>query len=50
MQLSKDQIKQFQSLWLNHFGERISEAKAIEQGLSLINLVKAVYKPLIISD
>jgi len=44
MTLSKEQIKKFQEIYFNHFGERINDADAYNQGINLINLVKAVYK------
>lgn len=41
-ELNEEQIKEFQKLYLERFGEEISREQAIEEGLSLIRLVALV--------
>jgi hypothetical protein len=44
MQLTDQQIKDFQSLYKNHFGEEISREQALDKGKRLVWLVKSVLK------
>jgi len=44
--LSDDQIKQFQSLYKNRFGKKISREEALEQGSKLLRLVELIYHPM----
>ena len=46
MRLSKEAIKEFQEIWYEEFGERISEEKAQEMGENLISLFKIIYRPI----
>ena len=41
-ELNEGQIKEFQQLYFERFGEEISRDEAIEEGLSLIRLVAIV--------
>jgi hypothetical protein len=43
--LSDKSIEEFQQLYKKHFGKEISKQEAMEQGLKLIQLMKAVLKP-----
>ena len=43
--INEQQIKQFQTLYKNRFGEEISEEEALEKGLKLLRLITLVYKP-----
>ncbi|MBD3245288.1 MAG: hypothetical protein GF335_04855 [Candidatus Moranbacteria bacterium] len=43
--LTEQEIRQFRDLWQSRFGEEISDEKAKEEGLKLVRLVEAVYKP-----
>lgn len=43
--LSDEQIKKFQELYKNRFGEEISREVAYEKAIKLIQLVELVYKP-----
>lgn len=45
MQLSSEQISQFQLLYKKRFGEEISREDAIEKGMKLVNLIELTYKP-----
>lgn len=44
--LTDGEIKQFQTLYREEFGKDISREQAIEQGLKLLTLMSAVYKPM----
>lgn len=41
-ELKEEQIKEFQRLYFERFGEEISREEAIEEGLSLIRLIAIV--------
>lgn len=41
-ELNEEQIKEFQKLYFERFGEEISREEAIEEGLSLIRLIAIV--------
>ena len=44
--LPDEQIKKFQALWKNRFGQEISKEEAYEKGAKLIRLVELIYKPM----
>ena len=44
--LSQQDIKNFQQIWLEEFGEKISSKLALEYGTNLINLMRVVYQPI----
>jgi hypothetical protein len=44
--LSKKAIKEFQQIWLEEFGEEISDDFALEKGTKLINLFEIIYRPI----
>lgn len=44
--LTKEQIEKYKAIYEKEFGEEISDEKAIEQGEALVQLMKAVYKPI----
>jgi hypothetical protein len=46
MQLTDKEISEFQRIYEKEFGVKISKQDALEQGIKLINLVKAVYQPI----
>ena len=46
MRLTDEQISEFQRLYKNRFGEDVSREEAIAQGLDLISLMRAVYRPI----
>lgn len=46
MQLTVQQIEQFQALYRDHFGCEISDDSAREQGLRLIHLIGRVHRPI----
>ncbi len=43
---SSDEIKSFQALWQQQFGETISHEFAVEQATALISLMKNIYRPM----
>ena len=43
--LTDEQIKKFQELYKNRFGEEISREVAYEIAMKLIQLIELVYKP-----
>lgn len=44
--LSNEQVKKFQELYRNRFGEEITEAEAQEKGSRLVRLIRITYEPL----
>lgn len=48
--LSDEQIKKFQALYKEQFGEDISREEAYEQGIKLIRLFELIYKPITEED
>ena len=44
--LSDEQIINFQKLYKNRFGKKISREEAYEKGAKLIRLVELIYKPM----
>ena len=46
MQLTEEQITQFQKLYKKHFGEDISKEQAHEEGIKLKHLMQLIYKPM----
>lgn len=46
MALTKKQIIEFQTLYLNRFGKKINEAEAYEKGVALLRLVELLYRPM----
>jgi hypothetical protein len=46
MNLSDDDIKEFQRIYKNRFGKDISKEDAYEQGIKLIRLMQAICKPI----
>jgi len=48
--LSDEQIKKFQALYKEQFGEDISREEAYEQGAKLIRLFELIYKPITQED
>lgn len=50
MQLLDSEILRFKQLYKDHFGIDISKEEATEQASGLVNLMKAIYKPIPIKD
>ena len=48
--LSEEQIKQFQAIYKQRFGQDISAKEARESGEALLELLKLIYKPIKILD
>lgn len=46
MKISQDEIEEFKQIYLDEFGEEISDERAYELGLQLIQLFQIVYRPL----
>ena len=46
MQLSDQDIASFQALYKSTFGKEISKENAYAQGIKLLRLMSAVYKPM----
>ncbi|HEY4505807.1 MAG TPA: hypothetical protein VJG67_03910 [Candidatus Paceibacterota bacterium] len=44
--LSKKALEDFKKIWREQFGEDISDEKATEQGIKLLTLFRAIYKPI----
>ncbi len=45
MQLTDEQIKEFQRIYLETYGESIDQVAAQKMGKNLIHLVELVYRP-----
>lgn len=45
MSLSKKEIQKFKEIYKKKFGQDISDQRALELGINLINLYKIIYKP-----
>ncbi len=48
--LGKKQLDEFKALYKEEFGNELSDEDALESATRLINLVKAVYKPITKAD
>lgn len=46
MRISKEALKEYKAIYKKEFGKDISDDKALEQATNLLNLVKAVSKPI----
>lgn len=46
MQLSKEAIEEFKEIYKEEFGEEISDQVALELAQNLLNLFRAIYKPI----
>ena len=45
MALSDENIKEFQTLYKEHFGKEISKEDARENGIKLLRLISIIYRP-----
>ena len=45
--ISKEELKEFKKIYKKRFGENLSDQVALEKATKLLNLVKAVYQPMI---
>lgn len=43
--ISSDAIKSFQELYLQEYGEEISDEEAIQLGINLLTLMNRIYRP-----
>jgi len=50
MLLTKEQVEKFQEIYRKSFGEEISYQDALAGGISLVNLMKIIYKPITQKD
>ena len=46
MQLEEESIKAFKEIYRKEFGQEISDQEALELAQSLLNLFRAIYKPI----
>ena len=44
--ISKEALEKFKALYKKHFDKDISDQEALDKGMRLIRLVRAVYKPI----
>ena len=44
--LSKKALDEFKAIWKKQFGEDISDAKATDEGINLLTLFNAIYRPI----
>ena len=50
MVLTDEEVISFQNLYKKHFDEEISQEQAYKEAIKLIELVRAVYKPITKED
>ena len=50
MEIAPEQLKKFQALYREKFGIELTPQEALEKGLSLLTLMKAVYLPMTDED
>jgi len=50
MKFTDKQLNDFIKLYKKEFGENISRAEALAQAISLVSLVKLIYKPMSVRD
>jgi hypothetical protein len=43
--ISKEALEEFKAIWKKQFGEDISDEKATEEGINLLTMFNAVYRP-----
>ena len=44
--LSKEALEDFKKIWREQFGEDISDEKAVEEGINLLTMFDAIYRPI----
>lgn len=44
--LTKEAIEEFKQIWREQFGEEISDEKAAEEGVNLLTMFDAIYRPI----
>ncbi len=44
--ISKEKLKEFKKIYKKRFDENLSDQVALEKATKLLNLVKAIYKPM----
>jgi hypothetical protein len=48
--LSTQSLQDFKDIWRQEFGEEISDDFAVEQAISLLTLMDAIYRPIKSAD
>lgn len=43
--ISKEALEEFKKIWKEQPNEEISDEKALEEGINLLTLVNAIYRP-----
>ena len=44
--ISEQALKEFKTIWLEEFGEKITDKKALEEAVALLTMFDAIYRPL----
>ncbi len=44
--LSQKALEEFKAIWREQFGEDISDEKAVEEGINLLTIFSAIYRPI----
>ena len=44
--ISDEALKEFKQIWKKEFGEDISDEKAAEEGINLLTMFDAIYRPI----
>lgn len=48
--ISKESLGKFKAIYREEFGKELSDAEALEKGISLLTLMKAIYKPMTVEE
>lgn len=44
--ISNEALAEFKKIWKEQFNEEISDEKAMEEGIALLTLMNAIYRPI----
>jgi hypothetical protein len=44
--VSEQALKEFKMIWLEEFGEEITDKKALEEAVALLTMFDAIYRPI----
>ena len=46
MSLPPEAIQEFKEIYQNKFGQKINDQEALNMGIKIINLMRAIYRPI----
>lgn len=50
MRISPEALEEFKAIYKSEFGMDLTDAEALDKAIPLLNLMKAVYKPITVED